>query len=152
MAIENRKLENGTVLEARYRGRTYTCDVVTYDGKRGYRVTTGMGTHTFTSPSRAGKEVRDGKETNGWAFWSVAGAAKVSPENRERGTRVMAEILGAAKALKSRRVAVAKSEKATPIRPRKPRPVFRCDEHQFVFDAQAELDEHIAADHAAVSA
>src|SRR6266851_10028492 len=68
MAIENRNLAVGTKLTANYRKTAYRAEVVqTEEGVR-YKLEDGR---EFTSISAAGMAVRDGKSTNGWAFWSV---------------------------------------------------------------------------------
>ena len=78
MAIENRNLEPGTKLVARYKGETYTAEVVqTEDGIR-YRTADGK---LFKSPSKAGSHVMKGVACNGWRFWSREGEL---PEPRPR--------------------------------------------------------------------
>lgn len=74
MAIENRQLEAGTRLVARYKGNQYVT-VVTADGK--YE----MDGKEYGSPSAAGSAVMDGKACNGWRFWSIEGT---EPAPRER--------------------------------------------------------------------
>lgn len=74
MAIENRTLEAGTRLVARYKGTTYVA-TVTADGK--YE----MDGKEYGSPSAAGSAVMDGKACNGWRFWSIEGT---EPAPRER--------------------------------------------------------------------
>ena len=69
MPIENRNLEAGTRLAARYKGTTYTCEVVqTEEGLR-YRLEDGR---EFKSPSSAASAVMGGMAANGWRFWSLA--------------------------------------------------------------------------------
>ena len=69
MPIENRNLEAGTVLTARYKKEDRTCEVVeTAEGLR-YRLDDGT---EHKSPSSAGKAVT-GIACNGWVFWSLAG-------------------------------------------------------------------------------
>jgi len=69
MPIENRNLEAGTRLAARYKGTTYTCEVVqTEEGLR-YRLQDGK---EFKSPSSAASAVMGGMAANGWRFWSLA--------------------------------------------------------------------------------
>ena len=73
MPLENRNLETGTVLRARYKGKERTCDVVqTADGLR-YRLDDGR---EFASPSSAGKAAMDGVSCNGWRFWSIEGTER----------------------------------------------------------------------------
>jgi len=68
MAIENRDLEAGTKLIAKYKKEEYRAEVITgEDGKVKYRLTDGR---EFKSPSSAGTAIT-GKACNGWAFWSV---------------------------------------------------------------------------------
>ncbi len=68
MAIENRNLEPGTKLTARYKKEEYSVEVVAgEDGKVLNKLPDGR---EFKSPSLAGTAVT-GKPCNGWAFWSV---------------------------------------------------------------------------------
>src|SRR5881275_1380771 len=73
MAIQDRNLNVGTKLNARYKGQTYTAEVVlnpeaTGDRPIGYKVE--GKDQLFKSPSAAGTAVT-GLACNGWAFWSV---------------------------------------------------------------------------------
>jgi hypothetical protein len=69
VSIENRDLEPGTKLVARYKKQDYTAEVVkTEDGVR-YRLN---GTD-HKSPSAAGSAVMGGNACNGWRFWTIAG-------------------------------------------------------------------------------
>ena len=71
MPIENRNLESGTKLIARYKKEGYHALVVAgEDGKVMYRLGDGR---EFKSPSAAGTAIT-GKACNGWAFWSVDAA------------------------------------------------------------------------------
>ncbi len=68
MAIENRDLEPGTKLIARYKKEEYRADVIAGDeGKVKYKLADGR---EFKSPSSAATAIT-GKAANGWAFWSV---------------------------------------------------------------------------------
>ena len=68
MAIENRTLEAGTKLIAKYKKEEYRAEVIAgEDGKVKYRLTDGR---EFKSPSSAGTAIT-GKACNGWAFWEV---------------------------------------------------------------------------------
>jgi len=74
MSIENRKLEPGTRLTARYKKETYLAEVVeTPEGLR-FRLEDGR---EYKSPSAAGKAVVGGA-CNGWRFWSVSGDAEAA--------------------------------------------------------------------------
>jgi hypothetical protein len=68
MAITDRNLSIGTMLYARYKGQTYTAEVIEIEGKTRYRVHGKE--RTFGSPSAAGTAVT-GLACNGWAFWTV---------------------------------------------------------------------------------
>jgi len=73
MPLENRNLEPGTVLTARYKKQDRTCEVVqTEDGLR-YRLDDGT---EHKSPSSAGKAAMGGVACNGWRFWSLAGTER----------------------------------------------------------------------------
>ncbi len=70
MPLENRNLEPGTVLVARYKKQDRTCEVVqTEEGLR-YRLDDGS---EHKSPSSAGKAAMGGVACNGWRFWSLQG-------------------------------------------------------------------------------
>ena len=85
MALENRKLEPGTALVARYKKQTYRAEVVAgEDEKVRYRLEDGR---EFTSPSAAGSAVMGGVACNGWRFWSIEGAeepTKARPEPKSK--------------------------------------------------------------------
>jgi len=73
MPLENRNLEPGTVLVARYKKQDRTCEVVqTEEGLR-YRLDDGT---EHKSPSSAGKAAMGGVACNGWRFWSLQGSEK----------------------------------------------------------------------------
>jgi hypothetical protein len=81
MALENRNLEAGTRLVARYKGQTDSAEVVqTEEGLR-YRLEDGR---EFKSPSAAGSAVMGGVACNGWRFWSLAGEGKAAAPKKER--------------------------------------------------------------------
>ena len=68
MAIENRDLEAGTKLIAKYKKEEYRAEVVAGEGgKVKYRLADGR---EFKSPSAAGTAITS-KACNGWAFWSI---------------------------------------------------------------------------------
>ena len=86
MPLENRNLEAGTRLAARYKGTTYTCEVVqTEEGLR-FRLEDGR---EFKSPSSAASAVMGGMAANGWRFWSPAEeiAEKVAAPKEERQSK-----------------------------------------------------------------
>jgi len=86
MPLENRNLEPGTVLVARYKGKDRTCEVVqTEDGLR-YRLDDGT---EHKSPSSAGKQAMGGVACNGWRFWSLAGTEK--PARKAKTAKPKAE-------------------------------------------------------------
>jgi hypothetical protein len=81
MAIENRELEAGTKLIAKYKKEEHRAEVVAgEEGKVKYRLADGR---EFKSPSSAGTSIT-GKACNGWAFWSIdSGSAQTWPEESE---------------------------------------------------------------------
>ncbi len=86
MPIDNRNLEAGTRLAARYKGATHTCEVVqTEEGLR-YRLADGR---EFKSPSSAASAVMGGMAANGWRFWSLAEelAEKAAAPKKERQSK-----------------------------------------------------------------
>jgi len=83
MSIEDRNLQVGTRLVARYKKEEYSATVV--EGEEGglrYRLDDGR---EFKSLSSAGSAVMDGVACNGWRFWSVAGSEEAEPKQRGRG-------------------------------------------------------------------
>ena len=82
MTIEDRNLEAGTKLVARYKGTIYHMDVTeTKDGIR-YRLSEAPFSE-FKSPSAAGSAVMGGNACNGWRFWSLEGQ-EPAPKTRGR--------------------------------------------------------------------
>ena len=79
MAIENRDLEPGTKLIARYKKEEYRAEVVAgEDGKVKYGLSGGK---EFKSLSSAGTAIT-GKACNGWAFWSIEpDSAQTEPQD-----------------------------------------------------------------------
>lgn len=103
MPLENRNLEPGTVLVARYKKQDRTCEVVqTEDGLR-YRLDDGT---EHKSPSSAGKAAMGGVACNGWRFWSLQGS-----EKPQRATKPKAATKRAPKAKKPARGAKTKGGK-----------------------------------------
>ncbi len=87
MPIENRNVEAGTVLTARYKKEDRTCEVVqTAEGLR-YRLDDGT---EHKSPSSAGKAVTGGA-CNGWVFWSVEGTEKPKREPKAKAEKPQRE-------------------------------------------------------------
>jgi leucyl aminopeptidase (aminopeptidase T) len=84
MPLENRNLKKGTVLQARYRGKERTCDVVHTADRLRYRLDDGR---EFTSPSSAGKAAMNGVACNGWRFWSVEGTETPKREPKAKAER-----------------------------------------------------------------
>ena len=78
MAIENRNLEPGTKLIARYKKEEYRAEVISgEEGKILYRLSDGR---EFKSPSSAATAIT-GKAANGWNFWSIdASSVETEPE------------------------------------------------------------------------
>lgn len=81
MAIENRNLEAGTKLIAKYKKEEYRAEVIAgEEGKVKYRLADGK---EFKSPSSAGTAIT-GKACNGWAFWNVEpDGAQTEPQELE---------------------------------------------------------------------
>ena len=83
MPLENRNLEPGTVLSARYKRKERTCEVVQTDDGLRYRLDDGT---EHKSPSSAGKAVTGGA-CNGWVFWSVAGTETPKREPKAKAKK-----------------------------------------------------------------
>jgi len=82
MPIENRDLQVGTRLVARYKKQEHSATVV--EGQKGglrYRLEDGQ---EFKSLSAAGSAVMGGVACNGWRFWSVAGSEEAKANQRGR--------------------------------------------------------------------
>src|SRR6266511_2942235 len=99
MAIQDRNLSVGTKLYARYKGQTYTTEVIEKDGGTAYRLSDGR---EFKSPSAAGTAITE-KACNGWAFWSVGDGAENSGPVTSTKTRPAAKITPAPKPAGKRR-------------------------------------------------
>jgi hypothetical protein len=108
MPLENRDLETGTRLAARYKGKPRTCEVVqTEDGLR-YQTDDG---ELFNSPSSAAKHVMGGIAANGWRFWSIEGELKARRERKPKAEEP-------AKNAKAKPTKKAKSKKARAKKPK----------------------------------
>ena len=83
MPLENRNLDTGTRLVARYRKQDRTCEVVQTDDGLRYRLDDGT---EHSSPSSAGRAVTNGVAVNGWRFWSLEGNLKpaAKPKNAKK--------------------------------------------------------------------
>ena len=81
MTIEDRDLKDGTRLEAKYKGETWTAEVG--QTEEGLRIKLEDG-RLFKSLSSAGSAIMGGKACNGWRFWSLAGEAKEEEAKKER--------------------------------------------------------------------
>src|SRR2546427_11912661 len=93
MAIQDRNLSVGTKLYARYKGQTFTAEVVlnpeaTGDRPVGYKVE--GKDDLFKSPSAAGTAITE-KACNGWAFWSVGDGAENTGPVTSTSTRPPAQ-------------------------------------------------------------
>ncbi len=84
MPIENRNLEPGTVLVARYKGKDRTCEVVKTDDGLRFRLDDGT---EHKSPSSAGRAAMGGVACNGWRFFSVAGTEKPKREPKAKADK-----------------------------------------------------------------
>lgn len=121
MSIEDRSLNPGTVLVARYKKRDHRCEVVkAEDGKVAYKV----GGKTYTSPSAAGTAVMGGVACNGWRFWTVEGTEKpksaAKPKAATKATKPATRAKNAPKTAKrntrARKVAGGRNgEASTPV-------------------------------------
>ncbi len=92
--IENRNLEPGTKLIARYRKETYHALVIAGEGGQVRYTLTPSDGWEFKSPSSLGTAVTQ-KSCNGWVFWSVnTGAA--SEETTDTAPMPEAEVMATA--------------------------------------------------------
>ena len=83
MAIENRELEAGTKLIAKYKKEEYRAKVVAGEqGKVKYRLADGR---EFKSLSSAGTSITT-KACNGWNFWSIEPEEGKPPEEASKKT------------------------------------------------------------------
>jgi len=81
MPLENRNLEPGTTLVARYKKQERTCEVVQTDEGVRFRLDDGT---EHRSPSSAGKAAMGGVACNGWRFWSLQGDLKPAKEPKAK--------------------------------------------------------------------
>ena len=83
MAIENRDLEVGTKLIAKYKKEEYRAEVVAgEEGKVKYQLADGK---EFKSLSSAGTSITT-KACNGWNFWSIEPEEGKPPEEASKKT------------------------------------------------------------------
>src|SRR5687768_14364562 len=78
MPITDRNLTPGTQLVVKFKGTTYTAEVIQTEQGLRYQLSDGR---EFKSPSAAGTAIT-GKACNGWAFWSLAGEAAPEPARK----------------------------------------------------------------------
>lgn len=168
IAPTDRELPIGTVLEARYKGQTYEATIVAEGDEKRYRLDDGSG-RSYKSPSSAGSALRDGKATNGWAFWHVKGSAPTSdpegpadpgedvPEGEPAGPAAP-EAPETPDEPEGDEVADPEKELVTATAPaRRSRgrradvPVFECGECSFRADSQEALVTHFEAEHSAAA-
>ena len=122
MPLENRDLEAGTRLAAKYKGQVHTCKVVeTEEGLR-FRLEDGR---EFKSPSSAASAVMGGMAANGWRFWSLAETEAETAAGAPKPTK--------------------KSKAKTTGDPEE---TVACGECGETFATSAEATEHLAAAHA----
>ncbi len=113
MPLDNRDLETGTVLHARYKGTERTCEVVqTAEGLR-YRLDDGR---EFASPSSAGKAAMDGISCNGWRFWSIEGTEKAKKAKAMKAPAAKKPAKAKAAAKKSAKAKAAKPKRGKAMR------------------------------------
>ncbi len=152
MPIENRNLEPGTVLSARYKKEERTCEVVRIED--GLRFKTDDG-ELFNSPSSAAKHVMGGIAANGWRFWSLQGT---EPARRERTPK--AEKPAKRATARPAKKAAAKPKKGAPKRAKGKamraasnaaqagRPSFGCGVCGETFPTTRDATAHLTAAHA----
>lgn len=109
MPIKDRKLlKVGVKLIARYKGETYRATVIkTSDGLRIRREDGSKG--TFKTVSGAAVDVRGGKSTTGWSFWSIDNGSESSAKPKAAKSAKPK----ATRKLKAERKPHAKKAKAT---------------------------------------
>ena len=83
MPIEDRNLEAGTVLVARYKKQDRSCEVVQTDNGLRYKLDDGT---EHKSPSSAGKAAMSGVACNGWRFWTVQGTETPKAKREPKAT------------------------------------------------------------------
>jgi hypothetical protein len=93
MAIQDRNLSVVTKLYARFKGTTYTAELVETEGAKLYRLSDGR---EFKSPSTAGTAIT-GKACNGWAFWTVGNGSEATKPAKSEDTATGSTITPAPK-------------------------------------------------------
>ena len=109
MPLENRNLEPGTVLVARYKKQERICEVVQTDDGVRFRLDDGT---EHRSPSSAGKQAMNGVACNGWRFWSLQGDLK--PAKEPKAKKAKAEKPAKAPAKKAAKKGAKKAAKKSP--------------------------------------
>ena len=146
MPIEDRNVEPGTVLVARYKTQDRKCEVVqTEEGLR-YRLDDGT---MHKSPSSAGKAVV-GHACNGWVFWSVAGTEKPKREPKAKADKPKKE---PATKKPAKTKATAKAKTAKPKRSKAMRTAangesYGCGVCPETFPSLEDAQAHVASVHA----
>ena len=108
MPLENRNLEPGTVLVARYKKQDRTCEVVQTDDGLRYRLDDGT---EHKSPSSAGKAAMGGVACNGWRFWSLQGTEPARKPKAEKPAKAQPKKAPAKAAPKAKGKKAAKPAK-----------------------------------------
>jgi hypothetical protein len=133
MPIEDRNVEPGTVLVARYKRQDRRCEVVQTDEGVRYRLDDGT---EHRSPSSAGKAAMGGVACNGWRFWSVQRTERARREPTPKPAKKAAP-KGAAKK------PAAKKTKGKAVRARaKEVPSYGCGGCGAVFGSQKAAVAH----------
>ena len=140
MPLENRNLEAGTRLAARYKGQQRTCEVVQTDDGLRYKTDDG---ELFQSPSSAAKHVMGGIAANGWRFWSLEGELKEKREPKaKRAPKAKAAAKTAAKAKSAKKSGKAKAKKPAKAHSAKSRDSYGCGACGADFPTQKAAIEH----------
>ncbi len=144
MPIENRNLEAGTRLVARYKKETHVCEVVQTDEGLRYRLADGR---EFRSPSAAGSAVMGGSACNGWRFWSLEGTL-----SEPRAPKTKEPKQPKASVFRERKPKAAKpkgKKNGNGVKVNDGLDAFKCETCGAEFPSSAEATEHVASAHPA---
>jgi hypothetical protein len=145
--IENRNLEPGTVLTARYKKEDRTCEVVQTDEGLRYKLDDGT---EHKSPSSAGKAAMGGVACNGWRFWSVQGTEQPKREPKAKAGKPAKEAAAKkpAKAKATAKPKTAKPKKSKAMRTAANGESYGCGVCPETFPSLEDAQAHVASVHA----
>jgi len=89
MPIHDRDLKPGTQIAARYKGETFSAEIV----QSGDSIAIMLDDRSFSSLSAAGSAITGGTRVNGWVFWSLADELKPREPQQLREGRLKSSVV-----------------------------------------------------------